>query len=105
MKYAHWNDISERYQAELLWYERQNMLETRESVIKKFGKEKADEIWYTKLDYIHNYKYPEGYLFDICEYCGRPRQLMICVSDKPGSYQSRNCIYQCPCGKVHKINC
>lgn len=105
MKPVKWDNIEPKFQEQLLWLERTRMLEKRERIIKTFGLEKADDVWYTKLDYIANWKYPDGYSFDICEDCGRPRELMVCVSDKPGSYQSRDVVYQCPCGKKHEINC
>lgn len=101
MKYVHWEDIQPKFQEQLLWYEKQNMLIKRELIIKKFGIDTANEIWYTKMDYIDNWKYPEGYLFNICEDCGRPSKLMVCLKDEPIEYQQRHCVYQCPCGKIH----
>jgi hypothetical protein len=101
MKYVDWEDIQPKFQEQLLWYERQNMLLTREHIIEKFGIEYANEVWYTKMDYIDNWKYPEGYLFEICEDCGRPRQLMVCLKDEPIAYQQRHCVYKCPCGRIH----
>lgn len=101
MKYAYWDEISTNYQDELLEQHRANDMAIRAFVIEEFGVERADELWYTNLDYINEWRYPEGFLFDICEDCGRPRQLMKCVLDEPAPYQARHCIYKCPCGKTH----
>lgn len=101
MKYAYWDEITNEYQDKLLELQRERDMSVRARIIKDFGVAKADEIYYTNLDYINNWKYPEGFLFGICEDCGRPSQLMKCLVDEPASCQARHCVYKCPCGKIH----
>ena len=101
MKYAYWDDITTEYQNKLLERQRERDMAVRARIIEDFGVAKADEVYYTNLDYINDWKYPEGFLFDICEDCGRPRQLMKCLLDEPASFQARHCIYKCPCSKIH----
>lgn len=109
MRYAHWEDLKPEYQKELLNRERQSQLAKRESLLKQYcemlgedeGLAFVDSVWWAKLDYINNWKYPEGYLFDICEDCGCPAQLMNCLKDEPAAYQQRHCVYKCRCGKIH----
>ncbi len=104
MKYASWKDLSPEIQESLLEIERARLLNVRNQIIKEFGIEYADKLWYTKLDYINSWTYPSGFLFSICEKCGTPTELMELLSDKPAPCESRDVIWKCKCGKLHYEN-
>lgn len=104
--YKYFRELSKEQQDMLNKQLRDIYIETRKSIISKYGVEEADELWYTKMDYINNQKYSDDTLITCCPYCGRPDNLNEGVEDRPGSYQSRNVTYRCTdCGKYYTVNC
>lgn len=104
--YKYFKELSKEHQTALNNQLRDWYVQKRESIISKYGVEKADDLWYTKKDYIDNQRYSDDTLVTCCPHCGRPDGLNECVEDRPGSYQSRNVVYRCiSCGKYYKVNC
>lgn len=104
--YKYFKELSEEYQHALNKQLRDRYMKTRKLIIAKYGVEKADDLWYTRKDYIDNQKYSDDALITCCPHCGRPDNLNEGIEDRPGSYQSRNVTYRCTsCGKYYKVNC
>lgn len=82
---------------------RQAMLKKRENFIKdaRYTSIDPEDIWYLKLNYIHNWKYEDNNLLTKCE-CGSLE--FDCLKDVPArDGLSRDCLYRCcKCGKTHQ---
>lgn len=102
MKYARFEALKPEYREAVIARVRNRMLASRNALIKQCGQEVADTCWWAKLDYINSWTYERDTLFGICEDCGRPTELMSYISDVAASYQQREIIWKCPCGKCHQ---
>ena len=102
MKYARFDGLKAEYREAVLAQVRNRMLAKRNALIKRCGQAVADNCWWAKLDYINSWTFERDMLFAVCEDCGRPTELMSCISDVGTSCQQRKVIWECPCGKWHQ---
>lgn len=78
---------------------REKMMLDRQNLIKTMGLETADRCWWSKLDYINNWKHQDTHIFTKCE-CGSLE--FDCLSDKQSGLCSRRCLMRCKkCKKKH----
>lgn len=104
--YKYFKDLTDEHKNALNSQLRARDLEIREQIKLKYGLEEADDLWYTKMDYINTHTYSDDTLITCCPKCGRPDELNNALSDRPGSYQSRNVTYQCTsCNHYYTVNC
>lgn len=104
--YKYFKDLTDEHKNALNSQLRARDLKIREQIKLKYGLETADDLWYTKMDYINTHTYSDDTLITCCPKCGRPDELNNALSDRPGSYQSRNVTYQCTsCNHYYTVNC
>lgn len=100
------SELSKEYQDRMNERWRAYELRKRASLVAKFGEAYAETIWWAKLDYISNWTHDPDYLVVCCGNCGCPLELGDCLVDKPGSFQSRDCLFICAnCKSKQWVNC
>lgn len=103
MKLVRYRDMDPKWREAIIEKDKEEMMQTRQSLIERIGEEKANGIWYAKLDYINNWKRSEEQFMWCCEKCGCPEFLMETLKDEAGSCQTRKRLNKCSCGRYIEV--